>query len=595
MNFSLTSATSWRRSLFSLHHETKCDNPRKIENMETKSKSKKPAANRKQVPDLTLLRAIEMVVEVSKDSKMSEKSMKQMDKELKYLSERLGISEFQALLFCICMEKGPRHIDFNDFASHLDISKIHALGFADDVDALIRRRLLRYQNVNDEEQMEIPASVIKSLKHNQVYEVPVRKELDSFALFDVLNELFEDLNDDIITPSALYEELKVIFKDNHQVPFVQRMEGIDFDSWTYFLLLLFFCHQLVNNDDDDIRFNQLEGLYESTSRFNWEKTLLRCGTHQLMVEGYIEHRCEDGMASTTRYKLTEHTKQTLLAEMKLNTSEEKVADVMSASELLPKKMFYGSKVQKQVEELYSFLAPEKYNEIRERMKRTGFRTGFACLFYGGPGTGKSETVYQLARETGRDIMIVDVPQIKSKWVGDSEKNIKALFDHYRELVCKETEKGGKVPILLFNEADGIIGIRKLGAQNAVDKMENSIQNIILQEMESLDGIMIATTNLTENLDTAFERRFLYKICFEKPDATVRKNIWMSMMPNLSEADACTLAEKYDFSGGQIENISRKATINVILHGEDGNDLEILSEYCNAERLNHHGQKRIGFC
>ena len=131
--------------------------------METKNKSKKAAESRKAVPEMTLLRAIEMIVEISKDSKMSAKSMKQMAKELKYLSERLGITEFQALLFCICMEKGPRHIDFNDFASHLDISKIHALGFADDIDALIRRRLLRYHNVNDEEQIEIPNSVIKSL------------------------------------------------------------------------------------------------------------------------------------------------------------------------------------------------------------------------------------------------------------------------------------------------------------------------------------------------------------------------------------------------------------------------------------------------
>lgn len=563
--------------------------------METKSEIRKTSAgSRKKVREMTLLTAIEMVVEVSRESKLSDKSMKKMAVELKYLSERLGVSEFQAMLFCICMEKGPRHIDFADFASHLYISRIRALEFAEDIDALIRRRLLRYHNVNDEEQIEIPNSVIKSLKHNEVYEMPVRKGLDSFSLFDVLNELFEDLDEDTITPQALYEEVMVIFKDNTQIPFVQRMRSIDFDDWQNFLLLLFFCHQLVNHDDDDIRFNQMEDIYESSSEFNREKALLRCGTHPLMVDGYIEHLCEEGIASTTRYKLTEHTKQTLLAEMKLNTSEEKVADVISAKEIVPKKMFYGCTVQNQVTELHSFLAPDKYKEIRERLKKSGFRTGFACLFYGGPGTGKTETAYQLARETGRDIMMVDVPQIKSKWVGDSEKNIKALFDRYRELVRKETEKGGKTPILLFNEADSIIGIRKLGAQNAVDKMENSIQNIILQEMESLDGIMIATTNLTENLDTAFERRFLYKICFEKPDAAVRRSLWMSMMPALSEADAVTLAEKYDFSGGQIENISRKATINAILYGGESNHLEALSEYCNAERLNHHGQKRIGF-
>ena len=150
-------------------------------------------------------------------------------------------------------------------------------------------------------------------------------------------------------------------------------------------------------------------------------------------------------------------------------------------------------------------------------------------------------------------------------------------------------------VILFNEADAIIGIRKQGAQNAVDKMENSIQNIILQEMETLDGIMIATTNLTQNLDSAFERRFLYKIKFEKPVATVRQRLWQSMMPTLSDADAHTLATGYDFSGGQIENISRKATINAILHGEESNSLSQLTTYCNAERLEGPGSsRRIGF-
>ena len=89
------------------------------------------------------------------------------------------------------------------------------------------------------------------------------------------------------------------------------------------------------------------------------------------------------------------------------------------------------------------------------MKEKGFRNGFACLFYGLPGTGKTETVYQLARKTGRNIMVVDVPQLKSMWVGQSEKNVKALFDRYREQV----KRAKLTPILLFNEADAIIGKR----------------------------------------------------------------------------------------------------------------------------------------
>ena len=539
---------------------------------------------------MTLLKAIEHVVEVSRDSKLTAEAKAQMADEVRYLAERFGITERQAILFCICMEKGPRNVDFYDIARHLDVNNIRVLSYAEDIDALVRRRLLRYRDAKDEDSFDIPHPVIKTMKHNEVYELPKRTDLDCAALFELLDQWFEDLNDDAIRPNDLMGEIDAVFKENPQIGFVKHIKELGRLQSEDKLLLLFFCHRLVNNDDDDIRFGQMEDCFSTSADFINAKTLLRSGEHILMTRKLIEHRCVDGVADTTKYKLTEQAKRTLLEEMKLNNAEEKIADVIKAKDLPKKEMFYVQENRKQVDELHSFLAPEKYKKIRERMQKTGFRTGFACLFYGGPGTGKTETAYQLARETGRDIMVVDVPQIKSKWVGDSEKNIKALFDRYREQVkkCKTT------PILLFNEADAIIGIRKQGAQNAVDKMENSIQNIILQEMETLDGIMIATTNLTQNLDSAFERRFLYKIKFEKPDAEVRQKIWQMMMPTLNDADAHVLATGYDFSGGQIENISRKATINAILHGEENNDLAQLTSYCKAEHLDTRSDRKIGF-
>ena len=151
------------------------------------------------------------------------------------------------------------------------------------------------------------------------------------------------------------------------------------------------------------------------------------------------------------------------------------------------------------------------------------------------------------------------------------------------------------PILLFNEADAIIGIRKQGAQNAVDKMENTIQNIILQEMETMDGIMIATTNLVENMDSAFDRRFLYKVKFEKPDAQVRRRIWKEMLPTLSDKEAQVLAEAFELSGGQIENVARKDTINHILHGASNDRLALLKGYCNDETIGTTPtRRRLGF-
>jgi SpoVK/Ycf46/Vps4 family AAA+-type ATPase len=187
--------------------------------------------------------------------------------------------------------------------------------------------------------------------------------------------------------------------------------------------------------------------------------------------------------------------------------------------------------------------------------------------------------------------MVDVSQIKSCWVGESEKHIKDLFDRYRSLV-----KSRKVaPILLFNEADGILGVRHEGAERAVDKMENSIQNIILQEMETLEGIMIATTNLTSNLDKAFERRFIYKIEFERPTLDAKRHIWKSMIPALSDESALALAREFDLSGGQIENIARKRTVELILSGEEPT-FEKLREYCIGETINSQYGKtgKIGF-
>ena len=133
-----------------------------------------------------------------------------------------------------------------------------------------------------------------------------------------------------------------------------------------------------------------------------------------------------------------------------------------------------------------------------------------------------------------------------------------------------------------------------GASRAVDKMENSIQNIILQEMESLDGIMIATTNLTTNLDKAFERRFLYKIRFDKPTTAARVEIWQHMLKGMTADQAKTLAEQFDLSGGEIENIARKHSVSAILSGCEAIDIDALVKSCQHERLGNTSRARIGY-
>ena len=559
-----------------------------METEATKTTGKRTA--KKTAKTLTLIDAIETVIEKTEDSQLKATALKGAEHEIEFLAQSYGISPTQAVLFCVAMKKGPRRIDLDDLARHLNINSIRMLQYADDINALIRRRLIRYRDAKDEEQFDIYPPVIKALKHNQVYSLAPKTGLTCEELFEQFDSLFTDMYEDAITGDEAIIESGKLLDDNSHVDFAREIHALKLPKREEGIVV-YFCHRLINKEDDDIRIGQLDDLICNKSEFQRIKRGFRTSEHVLFTMGLLEHGCVDGIADNSRYKLTNKAKRSLLAELGVCTTDESIANLLQPQQLTAKELFYPTAISNKIDELTKFFTQEHYLQVRERMSKRGFRGGFACLFYGGPGTGKTETVYQLARRTGREIMVVDVPQIKSKWVGDSEKNIKALFDRSRELVKRRE----LAPILLFNEADAIISTRKSGAQNAVDKMENAIQNIILQEMESLDGIMIATTNLQENLDRAFERRFLYKIKFEKPDAAVRAKIWRQMIPELTESDATTLAAAHELSGGQIENVARKHSINVVLHGDQENPLQSLLAECAAERLSNKEQhRRVGF-
>ena len=113
-------------------------------------------------------------------------------------------------------------------------------------------------------------------------------------------------------------------------------------------------------------------------------------------------------------------------------------------------------------------------------------------------------------------------------------------------------------------------------------------------MESLEGILIATTNMTESFDKAFERRFLYKVLFKTPSVGVKAKIWKSMVEDITERDAERLASEYSFTGGQIENITRKLDVDYILSGS-APDMDKILDLCKSESIQNEKQKqKIGF-
>jgi len=211
------------------------------------------------------------------------------------------------------------------------------------------------------------------------------------------------------------------------------------------------------------------------------------------------------------------------------------------------------------------------------------------LLYGGPGTGKTETVLQLARNSGRAIKKVEISGLRDKWVGESEKHARAMFADYRKLY-RTMELA---PILFLNEADGIFG-KRLNVSDSVDQMNNTMQNIFLEEMEQFEGILIATTNLEDNLDSAFDRRFLFKLKFDMPNVESRAKIIKERLEHLTEAEAFHIAQNYTLSGGQIENIARKLVMEELACGKQASFVNIL-QFCEEElNFKKKGGNRIGF-
>lgn len=543
---------------------------------------------------MTILQHIECIVELVNGSGLKEEFYKEAYQNINSLCKKMSLTEKQAVLFSVFIENSDSsRIELSQLSSFMGCRHIKTMTLLPDIEELENRKLIRCSKYESGAFYRVPKDVIRAISQNMTYEPKNTKNIGVSELFFHIEQLFKEKSENEISYDNLMSELQVLLDNNASLLFSQQVKKYIKECLANnsLVLLLLMCHHFINLSDENV------GIYDIERTFgdNWEyrqlKTILRYQVHDLQKIGVIENCIDNGFIDSDNFKITEKAKKQLFAELdiKINKviNKENLIDVTT---IPTKSLFYNNPEQKQIDQLTNLLKEENYKNIQKRLSECSMRKGFACLFYGVPGTGKTETAYQIARCTNRDIFMVNASQIKSKWVGDSEKNIKALFDEYRSTVLKSQI----APILLFNEADAILGNRIQNIGHSVDKMENTIQNIILQEMENLDGIMIATTNLTQNLDSAFERRFIYKIEFQKPSLDARILIWKSFLPSLKTSVMNDLAKTYNFSGGQIENIARKHSIEYILSGKEPTE-EILHEFCRNENLNLNNKcQKVGF-
>ncbi|HED5351984.1 TPA: ATP-binding protein [Campylobacter jejuni] len=221
-------------------------------------------------------------------------------------------------------------------------------------------------------------------------------------------------------------------------------------------------------------------------------------------------------------------------------------------------------------ELLENILKQQDKKVLERLHSWGIKSNknieAKIIFYGPAGTGKTMSALAMAKSMKKSVLSFDCSKILSKWVGESEQNVRKIFDTYKNIVqtCKQS------PILLLNEADQFLSTRVDGSSGS-DKMHNQMQNIFLEQIERFSGVIIATTNFLESLDSAFSRRFDYKIEFKKPDFKDRLKIWEKFLPKkaLFEKDFdINILSNYELSGAQILMVVKNTALKVAV-SQDG--------------------------
>lgn len=547
---------------------------------------------------LRILESIGKVYDQSKESKLDDAFFKKVDTELKHLSDYFKVSQNQSLFVAMIFAlnyKGDS-VDLKNLQEYFDCNPMRLLEFSDDFEELKSKGILK---------REKPSFGVKLALSNYLFTVnekitkailssepmPVMEHEDSEDAIEILEELFnisQQRSDEQINTSTLLIHTQRIMDSNVDFPLINTLNNLHLTIEDKCLFIYLIWKTLTGNESSNLEM-AADDIYDNSAkkiryiqRIISNKNLITSKNHIKIIESNFVRDAHMELSDSSIKMLEKFG-------LKIFANKKKQDSIIVPDKINSKTLYFNDFERKQLDLLQNLLQEDKFKEMQIRLKDKGLPIGITALLHGSPGTGKTETVFQVAKKNLREIVKVDISHTKSMWFGESEKIIKRVFTDYKSY-AKDCER---MPILLFNEADAIISKRQEIGTSAVTQIENTIQNIILEELENFEGIFFATTNLVKNMDLAFERRFLFKIEFQKPDVSVKAKIWNLKLPSLSETECEILAKGFDFSGGQIDNIVRKNEIHEIINGISVSFNNIV-EFCKTEFLLQDNGVKIGF-
>jgi len=532
--------------------------------------------------------AIKFICSKAQNSKLSNKfwTDPKIVLAIETIKKDLPFNNNQIILFSILSACTLCHniLSIGDLGNKLDVSPFVMFELEKDLADIVKLGyVIKKSDWTDIDGYSVSVEVLAALRDGKKPAEPETiKKKNNVELISYLDEKVIEGNSSL---EAVGLELASIRKFNIHLEIVQQFEKLGYN--TLEICILIHLLNVAIKFSSNVSFNDMLDFVaqkDSSSAFelksylrNKESLLLKTKFIQISKRNFLQ----DDEIHITRKALAQllPSEHKMIILRKPNNEELSACTLIKPKDIIKKTMIYDTNTENQLSILRDIVSNKGLKNLQKNLVNEGLKKGVCVLLYGCPGTGKTETVLQFCKENGRNLLQVNISDMKSVWFGKSEKIVSGLFNQYADLI----KTSRKMPILLFNEADGVLSKRRnLNENSSCVQTENAIQNIILQEFENNKGIIICTTNMINNLDPAFNRRFLYKIKFSEPDLPTRSAlVKLKLGKYITDEQAQEIASSYQLTGGTLDNVLTKIIAKKCLYDAVPSFDEI-EEYCSQD-------------
>ena len=371
------------------------------------------------------------------------------------------------------------------------------------------------------------------------------------------------------------------------------------------IIFLVLLKEEYSNEDEILRdFNTLISMISKDEMHKLKNRTLLEENAKLMSLGLIDYDEILGTTSINKsYFICEDVLYSIMHPQKNDKKTKKamLENIVKESEIFeliePNTDIDDVVLNPKIKEVLNSILKQLDKDVINKLSSWGIKTkkgiDAKIIFYGPAGTGKTMSALSLAKSLKKQVLSFDCSKILSKYVGESEQNVRKIFDTYKS-ICKEAKIE---PVLLLNEADQFLSSRMESGTSSADKMHNQMQNIFLEQIERFEGVLIATTNFLQSLDSAFSRRFDFKIEFKKPNFNERLIIWQKIMPenaNFEENFSFNELAKFELSGAQITLVLKNTALKVAVRDDDVFTLKDFVDEIKKEQISaFDSDKKVG--